>query len=117
MKKSVLLLSLGLCFTSVLCKAQYGKQFENRGFESWANFGSGNATNEPVHWHSTKSATGSFTGFLSQQIEPSSVVRPGSKGSKSARIWPVSVLGVTANGNLTNGRMNAGSMSATGSNN
>jgi hypothetical protein len=38
-------------------------------------------------------------------------------GSKSVRIFPTSVLGITANGNLTNGRMNAGSMSATGSSN
>lgn len=97
--------------------AQYGTQFSNRGFENWANFGSNNNTNEPVHWHSSKSASGTFSGFLSQQIEPSSIVRPGSSGSKSVRMWPVSVMGVTANGNLTNGRMNAGSMSATGSGN
>ena len=97
--------------------AQYGTQFDNRGFESWANFGSNNNTNEPVHWHSTKSASGTFSGFLSQQIESSSIVRPGSTGTTSARMWPESVVGVTANGNLTNGRMNAGSMSATGSSN
>ena len=102
------------CLTTT---AQYGTQFDNRGFESWANFGNNNSTIEPVHWHSTKSATGSFTGFLSQQVEPSSQTRPGSKGSRSARIWPVSVVGVTANGNLTNGRMNAGSMSASGTGN
>lgn len=33
------------------------------------------------------------------------------------KLWPVSVLGVTANGNMTNGRINAGSMSATGTGN
>lgn len=102
---------------SLAAMAQYGTQFENRGFESWANFGSNNNSIEPVHWHSTKSATGSYTGFLSQQIEPSDQIRPGSKGSKSARLWPRSVVGVTANGNLTNGRMNAGSMSASGTGN
>jgi hypothetical protein len=117
MKRPVLLLSLGLCFVSIVCKAQYGKQFENRGFESWANFGSGNDTNEPVHWHSGMSASGTFSGFLSKQIEPSTHVRPGSSGSKSVRMWPKSVMGVTANGNLTCGRMNAGSMSASGSSN
>ena len=115
MKKSILFICFSLIGFHVL--AQYGTQFENRGFESWANFGTNNNTIEPAHWHSTKSATGTFTGFLSQQIEPSSQVRPGSKGIKSARLWPVSVVGVTANGNLTNGRMNAGSMSATGSGN
>lgn len=97
--------------------AQSETQFQNRGFESWANFGSSNSTLEPVHWHSTKSASGPYNSFLSQQIEPSTIVRPGSSGSKSARIWPRSVVGVTANGNMTNGRMNAGSMSATGAGN
>lgn len=115
MKKTVLLLFACLCAT--LGMAQYGTQFDNRGFENWANFGSGSSTNEPVHWHSGKSASGSLSGFLSQQIEPSTVVRPGSSGTQSARLYPVSVLGVTANGNMTNGHMNAGSMSATGSGN
>ena len=115
MKKTLILICL--CFIGFQMMGQYGTQFENRGFESWANFGSNNNTIEPIHWHSTKSSTGTFIGFLSQQMEPSSQVRPGSKGSKSARLWPVSVVGVTANGNLTNGRMNAGSMSATGSGN
>ena len=115
MKKNLLLICLNLIWFGAM--GQYGIQFENRGFESWANFGINNNTIEPVHWHSTKSATGTFSGLLSQQIEPSSQVRPGTKGTKSARLWPVSVVGVTANGNLTNGRMNAGSMSATGSGN
>ena len=106
-----------ICLASSLAMAQYGTQFENRGFESWSNYGSGNSTIEPVHWHSTKSASGTFSGWLSQQIEPSAVVRPGSSGTKSVRLWPTSVVGVTANGNMTNGRMNAGSMSATGSGN
>ncbi len=35
----------------------------------------------------------------------------------SVRVFPERVLGVTANGTLTNGRMNAGSMSATGTGN
>lgn len=115
MKKYILVLCLGLSY--MLGMAQYGTQFDNRGFENWANFGSGSNTNEPVHWHSSKSADGTYSGFLSQQIEPSTIVRPGSSGTKSVRVYPVSVLGITANGNLTNGRMHAGSMSATGSGN
>lgn len=115
MKKTIL--TFGICLCSMLGLAQYGTQFENRGFEQWANFGSSANTNEPVHWHSSKSASGTFSGMLSQQIEPSTNTRPGSSGSKSVKLWPVSVVGVTANGNMTNGRMNAGSMSATGSGN
>lgn len=93
-------------------QAQYGPQFGNRGFEQWTD-----RVSEPVHWHSGGTATGTFSGFLSSQIEQSSQTRPGSTGSKSARIFPTSVIGVTANGNMTNGRMNAGSMSTTGSGN
>ncbi|MCF0199926.1 MAG: hypothetical protein HUK16_00880, partial [Bacteroidales bacterium] len=97
--------------------AQYGTQFENRGFEQWANFGSGNDTYEPVHWHSGKSASGGWAWALQKQIEESSQTRPGSSGSKSVRIWPKAVMGVTANGNFLNGRMNAGGTSATHSEN
>lgn len=117
MRRYRLFLLFSFCLSNLFCFAQYGNQFENRGFENWANFGSSNSTNEPLHWHSGMSASGSFSGFLSQQIEPSIHSRPGSSGTQSARLWPKSVIGVTANGNMTNGRMNAGSMSATGSGN
>ena len=92
--------------------AQYGPQFDNRGFEQWTN-----RVNEPTHWHSGGTATGSYAGFLTNQIEQSSQTRPGSTGSKSVRLFPHSTWGVLANGNITNGRMNAGSMSSTGTGN
>ena len=96
--------------------AQYGDQFENRGFENWTTRDE-LSVSEPVHWHSGGTATGSFNGWVSSQIEQSTHTRPGSSGSKSVRLYPTSVTGITANGNMTNGRMNAGSMSVTGSNN
>ena len=98
--------------------AQFGPQFDNRGFEIWTSRGE-NAVlvDEPVHWHSGGTATGTFAFFLSSQIEQSSQTRPGSTGSKSVRLYPTSIFGITANGSLTNGRMNAGSTSATGSDN
>ena len=96
--------------------AQYGDQFENRGFENWTTRDE-LSVSEPVHWHSGGTATGSFNGWVSSQIEQSTHTRPGSSGSKSVRLYPTSVIGITANGNMTNGRMNAGSMSVTGSNN
>lgn len=92
--------------------AQYGTQFENSGFERWTN-----RVSEPEHWHSSGTATGNYANMLSSQIEASAQKRPGSSGIKSVRLYPISVIGVTANGNLTNGRMNAGSMSVTGSSN
>lgn len=99
-------------FLSINLSAQYGPQFDNRGFEQWTN-----RVSEPTHWHSGGTATGTFSGWVSSQIEQSSQTRPGSSGTKSVRLYPESILGVTANGNITNGRMNAGSMSATGSGN
>ena len=103
-------------FLSLNLSAQYGPQLDNRGFEQWTTRNE-NAVSEPVHWHSGGTATGTWSGFLSSQIEQSSQTRPGTTGSKSVRVFPDSVLGITANGTLTNGRINAGSMSATGSGN
>lgn len=110
---------LTLFFFSLLSlnlSAQYGPQFENRGFEQWTTR-EATSVNEPTHWHSGGTATGTWAGFLSNQIEQSSQTRPGSNGSKSVRVFPNSILGITANGTLTNGRINAGSMSVSGSDN
>lgn len=83
--------------------------FVNGGFEgSWSS-------NEPTGWHSFVSATGSFASLVNGntgQFTQSTDTRPGSAGSHSARLQSKSVLGVKANGNCTNGRINAGSMSA-----
>ena len=96
--------------------AQYGPQFENRDFEQWTSRDE-QSVSEPVHWHSGGTATGTWASMVPNSIEQSTHPRPGSAGSKSVRLFPESVWGVTANGNLTNGRMNAGSMSATGAEN
>ena len=107
---------LVLSFLGTGLYAQYGPQFENRDFEQWTTRDE-QSVSEPVHWHSGGTATGSFSSFVSSQIEQSTHPRPGSSGTKSVKLYPESVWGVTANGNLTNGRMNAGSMSATGAEN
>ena len=112
-RSSIFITSLFIfSFLSINLTAQYGPQFDNSGFEQWTN-----RVSEPTHWHSGGTATGTFAGWVSSQIEQSSQTRPGSSGTKSVRLYPESVLGITANGNITNGRMNAGSMSATGSGN
>lgn len=113
--RKLMLIAL-LCFANASLFAQYGTQFDNRGFENWTTRDM-ESCNEPVHWHAGGTATGSFAGLLSSQIEQSSQVRPGSNGSKSVRIYPTKIIGITANGNMTNGRMNAGSMSSTGTEN
>ena len=98
--------------------AQYGTQFENCGFEQWTSRDE-QSVSEPTHWHSTGTATGTYASWLpsNPQIESSTHLRPGSSGTKSLRIIPRSVLGITANGTVTNGRMNASSMSASGAGN
>ncbi len=82
----------------------------NGGFEgNWSN-------NEPQGWHSFASATGDYASFVTGntgQFTQQTDVRPGSTGSHSACIQSKTTLGVKANGNCTNGRINAGSMSAT----
>lgn len=82
----------------------------NGGFEgNWTN-------NEPEGWHSFASATGDYASFVTGntgQFQQSSDKRPGSTGSYSAQIQSKVTVGVKANGNCTNGRINAGSMSAT----
>ena len=82
----------------------------NSGFEgSWTN-------NEPAGWHSFGSATGPLASVVirnTHQFVPSMDIRPGSNGQQSALISSTMVLGVAANGNCTNGQINAGTTSAT----
>ena len=83
--------------------------FVNGGFEgNWSN-------NEPSGWHSFGTATGTFASFVkgnTHQFTQSTDVRPGSTGSNSALLKSNIVLGTKANGNCTNGQINAGSTSA-----
>jgi len=77
----------------------------NGGFEGeWTNA-------EPQGWHSFYSATGLLVDFIKNdyQFTQSSQVRPGTKGSHSALLSSTMALGVKANGNCTNGQINAGS--------
>lgn len=81
----------------------------NGGFEgNWSN-------NEPQGWHSFKTATGDYASFVTGntgQFQQSTDTRPGSTGSYSAQLQSKTLMGIIANGNCTNGRINAGSMSA-----
>ena len=92
-------------------------QVENSDFELWDDEDNDNI--EPAHWNSFMHATGSFASMVKgKQVEKSEDVRPGSEGQYSAKIFAreVKVLGITAataQGNLTTGCINGGSMSAT----
>lgn len=110
MKKIVL---LTFVFTSIISYSQ--TQIGNSDLESWENVAS---DQEPTNWNSFLTADGSLSGFGANQIEPSSDVRPGSSGVKSARIWSRdAAFGIIANGNMTLGRIHMGSVTATGSGN
>ena len=109
-----------IVFKSAERATPYGDQFDNYGFEEWEQvdktwtFSGTIYSYEPLEWNSFKTADAA-TGlslFLSDQIEESSQKRPGSSGGKSARIFSKSTAGVVANGNMTNGRIRAGSATA-----
>ena len=84
-------------------------QLPNSDMEAWTN-----DNGEPDRWHGFKTATGNYAstsaGLVS--LEQSDDVREGATGH-SAVMTSGSVFGVVANGTMTNGRLNAGSMFAT----
>ena len=89
-----------------------GYQIPNSNFESFHSDGAGGV--EPMAWHSFKSATGkmvSIASLLGNGVKKSSDIRPGSRGKVSAMVnsGSLSLLGITANGTMTTGRLNAGS--------
>ena len=90
-------------------------QIFNSDFELWDNVG--NDTEEPQGWNGLRTATGSLSGSTPQTIARSTQIRPGSTGMYSVRVYTTSTLGINANGNLTTGRVNAGSTTPNNSNN
>lgn len=86
-------------------------QIPNSGFEDFHTAGK---ADEPNHWHSFQSATGSLASMVTGNIHltKSTDVRPGTSGETSVKLVPVSVVVAMANGTMTTGRMVAGSISA-----
>lgn len=108
--KKLLLTTLSIA-TSTLMFAQ--GQIGNSDMEQWEAATPGNGE-EPVNWNSFETASGSLNGLSAVQVEQSSDVRPGSTGTKSARIWSRDAgFSIIANGNLTVGQVNMGSIQAT----
>lgn len=106
-----------LCLTAVvfavgITNAQGTYQLPNGSFESWSSNG------EPAHWNSFATSDGSLSGLASTPHHYNrSGGRPGSTGSHYLTIYTRSVIGIKANGNMTTGRIHAGSMSASNENN
>ena len=101
--------SLGQTINVVFGSRNY--QIPNSGFEDFHTAGK---ADEPNHWHSFQSATGSLASMVTGNIHltKSTDVRPGTSGETSVKLVPVSVVVAMANGTMTTGRMVAGSMSA-----
>jgi hypothetical protein len=107
MKKSLLLIASIVIYTNSFAQTQIG----NGSMEAWENVGS--STEEPTNWNSFKNGTGTMASlFGSTTIARSTSVRPGT-GTYCARIWSKSTLGIIANGNMTLGRIQMGSATAT----
>ena len=112
MKKTILSLSL----LTLALQASAQTQIGNSNFEAWESTTSEIA--EPVNWNSFKSASGSWNSFGGQQMNRSTSVRPGSTGIYSSRIWARNAgFGVVAQGNMTLGRIEMGSTTASSSSN
>lgn len=109
-------LLLSTLFVSTLfLSATAQTQIFNSDFELWDNVG--NNTEEPQGWNGLRTAQGSLAGSTPQTIARSTQIRPGSAGQYSVRVYSTSTLGINANGNLTTGRVNAGSTTPANANN
>lgn len=84
-------------------------QMPNSDFETWSE-----KNNAPRYWHGFESPKGGFATFVKNgnKLVSSNWSRPGSAGSKSALLTCSKVAGFIANGTMTNGVLNAGSLSA-----
>ena len=110
MKK--IIISLLLLAATTVVNAQY--QLPNAGFEQW----DGGNTSEPSHWNTFSTSDGSFSTLASSNHHyRRSGGRPGSAGSYFLTIYTQSIFSIKANGNMTTGRIHAGSMTAASSDN
>jgi 3'-phosphoadenosine 5'-phosphosulfate sulfotransferase (PAPS reductase)/FAD synthetase len=118
MKKVLLLLIIfTLSCTFGWAQVGVGQQFPNYNFESWTTetwkvLWVTHTEDVPTGWHSINDATGSLASSARDEIFVAK--ESGSPaGGQCVRLKSKSVLGVNANGGLSTGRFNAGSMSAT----
>ena len=112
MKRILGILSLAAACLPVC--AQY--QLENAGFESWESVSfSSYSGEEPFNWNSFLTGSGGLKGTACKgsQLFPVTDVRPGTTGTKSAKLTAKKVfLKIYAQGNMTTGQINMGSRDA-----
>ena len=99
---------------AITISAQVIYQLPNPGFEQW----DGGYDSEPTHWNTFESSDGSYASMASSNHHyRRSGHRPGGSGNYYLTIYTKSILGIKANGNMTTGRIHAGSTSASSSEN
>lgn len=86
-------------------------QIANSGFEKYHKAGS---TDEANAWHSFGSSDGKLASAVkgTAHVATSTDVRPGSEGKTSIDIFSGAVMGKSANGTITTGRLTAGAIDA-----
>ena len=91
-------------------------QLPNSDFEAWTA-----TTGEPDRWHGFMTAYGNATLVNTSQnlvkLNKSEDIHAGANGTYSAVMTSGSTFGIVANGTMTNGRLKAGSMFATSTDN
>lgn len=116
MKKFYTLLLMTMLSLTAFSQSNENTQILNGGFEDWgvyANSSSSSAA-EPRYWHSFSSASGTWASMAGTHCFKSTDAH---SGKYSAKLQATSVLGQVANGTMTTGRLNAGSMFATSTEN
>ena len=104
--------TLMVSIAAMSANAQY--QIGNSDFEQWESVSySGKTGEEPLLWSSFLDGTGSLKSMAGAvQLYKDTETRPGSTGSYSAKLTARQILTFTAQGNLTTGCVNMGSMKA-----
>lgn len=107
--KKIFTIIATLFFNAAFIMAQGTFQLPNAGFEQW----DGGYDKEPTHWNTFESSDGSYASLASDNHHyRRSGHRPGGTGNYYLTIYTKSIIGIKANGNMTTGRIHAGSMSA-----
>jgi len=117
--RTVLHIEMTLLNQIILVEFGSGYQLENGGFEKFHDSKGGgiseaNGSVEPDAWHSFNSAKGDWASMAGDHCYLSNEVREGATGTQSVLLKSTSIalFGIVANGTITTGRLNAGSMSA-----
>lgn len=111
MKKFFTLISLVMLSLAALAGTDNQPNIQNGGFEDWGVDKDAPASQavEPRYWHSFTSASGTWASLAGEHCFKSTDAH---SGNYSVKLQATSVWGQIANGTVTTGRLNAGSIKA-----